>query len=817
MMFGDHEVQAYPWRLVYSRFEPSQERLREVLCTLGNGYLGTRGAAPESAVSDSKIHYPGTYIAGVFNKLATDIAGRSIYNDDMVNCSNWMFISFKIGDGSWFCPSTCRILSYRQELNMKDGVLLRKIRFQNYKGQRTVVETRTIAHMQNPHICAIEYKIIPENYSEIITVRTMLDGAVENNGVERYRQLNSKHLKANAIGRFSSNGVFLSMRTNQSRIEIAQAEKIKVFCDGNELKTRIRPITRRLLQGKARIGQEFRIMVQPGKTYSVEKCVTIYTSRDAGIKNPLAVAVDLAKNSLPFNFLAETHKKTWNDIWQKCDIQIDGDVFSQMAVRFHIYHLLQTASRHNINIDSAVPARGLHGEAYRGHIFWDEIFAFPFYSMHVPEVSKASFMYRYKRLNKAREYAKNNGYKGAMFPWQSSMTGEEETQELHLNPLSGRWGVDLSRRQRHVSFAIAYNIWQYYKITGDINFMRKFGIELFLSIAQFAASLTKYSILTGRYSTYGIMGPDEFHEKNPGTKKPGLKDNAYTNVMIVWVLCKAKELLDTLSVQNKEKLKKKLDITDKEIRRWEDVTEKMNIVIDDNNIISQFDGYFALKELDWKAYTAEYGNIKRMDRILKAEDKSPDEYKVAKQADTLMLFYLFNFSELRSIFSKLGYNLKDDSLRKNYDYYEKRTSHGSTLSKVVHGFLAHKLGRSKASWDWFQSVLQSDVYDTQGGTTPEGIHVGVMGGSIDIVLRRYLGVDVTGEIVKFAPQVPRSWKKITTKIRYRDFWITVWADTQQIKVIVDAFQNDPKTVLAVEINGKIHDLGMGKSYSFSLN
>ncbi|MDD5070646.1 MAG: glycosyl hydrolase family 65 protein [Candidatus Omnitrophica bacterium] len=805
-------VQPYPWRLVYGRFEPAQESLREVLCTLGNGYFGTRGAALES--TESKIHYPATYMAGLYNKLATNISGRTVYNDDLVNCPNWTFLTFKIGDGNWFSPSVSRLISFRQELNMKEGVLLRKIRFQDYYGRKTLVETRMIVHMANYHIAAIEYSITPENYSEIVTFRTMLDGSVENTGVERYRQLNSKHLRAESIGRLSSNGVFLSVKTNQSRIQIVVAEKVNLFVKDKEVKMRIRPITRRLLKGQERIGQEFKIMANKGQTYRVEKIVALSNSRDSKIESPLTTSVEELKKARSFKELLKTHQRVMAELWDKSDIIVEGDTFAQMVLRLHVFHLLQTASIHNVNIDAGIPARGLHGEAYRGHVFWDEIFLMPFFETHLPQVSKSSLLYRYRRLNRARQYARDNGYSGAMFPWQSSLTGEEETQEVHLNPLSGKWGPDYSRKQRHVSFAIAYNLWHYWKVTDDLGFLGRFGAELFLSIAQFGASLAKYNFLDRRYHVKGIMGPDEFHEKMPGAKQGGIKDNAYTNIMIVWTLIKAQEILDLLSFSDKRRIMSKLGISEKDLRSWQNITKSMSITIE-NNIISQFDGYFQLKELDWKAYRSEYGNIKRMDRILKAEGKSPDDYKVSKQADVLMLFFLFSEQELKAIFDRLGYRYDADILKRHYDYYEKRTSHGSTLSKVVHCCLSHKLGRQKDSWDWFCEVLKSDIYDTQGGTTPEGIHAGVMGGSLDIVYRRFAGIEVGHNILRINPSLPRQWKSLRLRFCYRNYWVCLLVTKYQLTVTIEG-SSGLDFVVPVEIKGRRYSFSLGRSYKLML-
>lgn len=789
------------WSIRYTHFNPSQESLREALCTLGNGYMGTRGAQPEETAS--KIHYPGTYIAGVYNKLSTNIAGRTVINEDMVNCPNWVFITFKIGNGKWFSPSASKILSFSQELNMKEGILLRKIRFVTPKGEITTVKTCRVVHMKYPHLGAIEYTIIPENYNGLITVRTMLDGAVENTGVERYRQLNSKHLRFHSLGRFDSNGVFLVMRTSQSRIIIAEAERIKVFVDGKQIRPNIKPITWRLLKGQERIGQEFRMFVKKRHHYRVEKIVGIYTSKDFGVKDPILSAVDLAKTNEDFSSLVATHKEMWRNLWDKADMEIKADVFYQAAIRFHIFHLLQTASIHNVNIDAGIPARGLHGESYRGHIFWDEIFTMFFYDLHFPQISKASLMYRYRRLLQAREYARENGYEGAMFPWQSGSSGKEETQLMHLNPLSGKWGPDHSRLQRHVSFAIAYNVWKYFRRTQDLGFLKKFGAELFLSIAQFGASLAKYDRKDGRYHTYGLMGPDEFHEKYPNSRKPGLKDNAYTNVMIVWTLLRGKELIALLDSNTKERIFQKIGLTSRDLKRWDKITNKMALVVNKDGIISQFDGYFSLKEIDWDSYRKEYGDIQRMDRILKAEGKSPDDYQVTKQADVMMIFYLLRDDEVKEIFSRLGYRIGKDILERNYNYYIARTSHGSTLSRVVHCFLAYKLGRFKEAEKLFKQVLDSDIHDIQGGTTSEGIHIGIMGGSIDIVLRGFLRLDVSSDMIILEnPHLPSGWKMLRFKFLFHNDWVKMKVSSRKLEVSIEADRKIKK--IPLKLNNRLY-------------
>ncbi len=800
------------WKIVYDGFKPAQEGLREAICTLGNGYFGTRGAAPESTAS--RIHYPGTYIAGLFNKLATEISGRTVWNEDMVNCPNWLLLTFRVGKGDWVTPANSTILSYHQELDMYHGILSRKMRVRDRHGQETTIETQRIVHMTDPHNGAIRYVITPENYDNWIVVRSTLDGTVQNTGVARYRQLNSRHLKPRSLGTFGKSGVYLAMKTNQSGIIIAEAARTRIYTEEKEL----RPVGRIQTKEKKRgISLEFGIFVNKKKKYQIEKTVSIYTStsKHRGIRDPLTAAINSVKALPRFAELLKTHKQAWESLWKKFDIQITGDEFSQRILRLHTFHLLQTASPHNTVIDAGLPARGLHGEAYRGHIFWDEMFVMPFYDLHAPEISKALLLYRYRRLPQARKYAQENGYQGAMFPWQSGSTGEEETQVIHLNPLSGKWGPDHSCLQRHVSFAIAYNTWQHWKTSGDLNFLSLYGAEILLSIAQFGSSLTKYNARDHHYHTEGIMGPDEFHERLPDAENAGFRDNAYTNILIVWTMLRAREALTLIPEQDRKRIIKKITLTEEELQRWDDISEKMNIFINPDGIISQFEGYLKLKELNWDAYRQKYDNIQRLDRILKAEGKSPNDYKVAKQADVLMIFYLFSLPEVKELFHRLGHHFSKEMLKKNYEYYLKRTSHGSTLSKVAHCYVSHMIGRGEESWQWYLDVLKSDIYDIQGGTTPEGIHCGVMGGSINIALKNLAGIDILPHRIKIYPHLPGIWEKIQLNFSCRDNLISLEISREQITITIRGHKYKPVN-LSFEIEGKRHILESGKPHTIPL-
>jgi len=376
-------------------------------------------------------------------------------------------------------------------------------------------------------------------------------------------------------------------------------------------------------------------------------------------------------------------------------------------------------------------------------------------------------MYRYRRLDEARKYAAEFNYKGAMFPWQSGSDGREETQKFHYNPLSGDWGNDYSSLQRHVSLAVAYNIIQYFHFTEDKEFMQDYGVEMLLEIARFWESKTILNTETGKYSIDKVMGPDEFHEAYHNSKEGGLRDNAYTNIMSVWMWNQIAEILPKLNTDSLGKVYTKIDFNSSELEKWKEIASNMNLVVSDEGIIAQYDGYFDLKELDWDYYREKYDNIHRMDRVLKAEGKSPDEFKVAKQADTLMLFYNLSNDKVTELIKNLGIKLPQDYIEKNLEYYLQRTSHGSTLSRVVHSYLAQQIDKQDLSWEMFQQAITSDYNDIQGGTTAEGIHSGVMAGTIWIIYAAFAGVDFFGEKPIANPKLPKHWRSLKFKLSYK--------------------------------------------------
>lgn len=772
-MNGEH------WLFTYEGLEPGKEGLREALCTLGNGYFATRGAAPEAEADET--HYPGTYLAGGYNRLKTDLAGRVVENEDLVNMPNWLPLTFRLEGGDWFNAQAVRLLEYRQVLDLARGLLLRTVRFEDRRGRRTRVEQRRFVHMRDKHLAGQELVLVPENWSGRVHVRSALDGRVVNGGVPRYRQLNCKHLRTLVTEEVDAETLLLEVETVQSRLEVAEAARTRLYVEGQPARAQ-----RGLAVEEGYLAHEFTLELSEGQRLAVEKVVALYSSRDLAVSEA-AMAARHAVEMAPVRFdeLVATHVRAWTHLWRRSDLDmaLSEPDDTHRVLRLHIFHLLQTVSPHTIDQDVGVPARGWHGEAYRGHIFWDELFIFPFLNLRLPDLTRALLRYRYRRLRRAREAAREEGFRGAMFPWQSGSDGREESQRLHLNPRSGRWVPDVTWLQRHINAAIAYNVWQYYQATADSEFLYYYGAEMLLELARFWASMARWNPELRRYEILRVMGPDEYHTSYPDRPGLGLDNNSYTNLMAVWVLCKGLAVLELLPEERREELLETLALGPEELAHWEDVSRKMRLVFHADGVLSQFEGYEQLEEFDWEPYRERYGDIQRLDRILEAEGDSPNRYKLSKQADVLMLFYLFSAEELEELFGRLGYPFDHGMIPRTVDYYLQRTSHGSTLSGVVHSWVLARSDRPRA-WKLFCEALRSDISDVQGGTTPEGIHVGAMSGTVDLVQRAFTGVEMRGDMLHFNPNLPEGMLRLKFSLRYRKHLVDV--EITQDKLVLDS-------------------------------
>mgnify|MGYP003375781251 FL=1 len=789
--------------LSYDAWVPAEEGLREALCALGNGVFVTRGAAAWAQADE--VHYPGTYLAGGYSRATSAVDGREVENEDLVNQANWLPITFRIDGSEWFGLRDVEILEYRQELHLRRGVLERHVEIIDRAGHRIRVTETRFVDMANAHLAAQRMVIEVHDPSTIesLEVRAGIDGEIDNHGVERYEKLNHHHNEVLETGGHE-NRVWLRTRTLSSGLEVALGATVRI--DGLD------DVDTRALIEEKRV--DVVAIGAPSARVQIDKVVTLHTSLDpAGYQPVVDVhrSLDLAGG---FDDLLLGHERAWDALWTRSDIQFHaGDHWADTVLALHIFQMHQSFTAHSTDRDVGVPARGWHGEAYRGHIFWDELFVLPLFDYQFPDRARAAIRYRHRRLPEARRAAAEEGRRGAMFPWQSGSTGREENQQWHLNPRSGRWLADVTHLQRHIGLAIAFNVWHHWKVTADDEFLHDVGAELLLSIADFFADLARWDPDRERYVIEGVLGPDEYHTGYPDAGEPGLDNNSYTNVMTAWLLSRALWMLDQLPPLRRRELTEKLGINDEHLARWNAVSTTLFVPFNPDGIIEQFEGYGALEEFDWQGYRDRLGDISRLDRILEAENDTVNRYKASKQPDVVMLFYLLTADELVGVFTQLGYAFEPDDIPRNVEYYVARTSHGSTLSRVVHSWVQARTDRAE-SWDAYQEALASDVSDIQGGTTAEGIHLGAMAGTVDMVQRGYSGLTIDGHIVRFNPRLPEEVPSLRFSIRFRTHWILwVHIDDRTLTVRCEASVSDP---VHVAVKDETVELSAGQQHRFDL-
>jgi trehalose/maltose hydrolase-like predicted phosphorylase len=793
------------WVLAFQDLDESAIGTREALLALGNGYLATRGSAPEA--STGMAGYPGTYVAGFYNRLQSRVDGRCREDESLVNLPNWLPLTFRPAGGGWFGADSVTVLHEHLALDLRQGVLGREIAVVDSAGRRTRLRQRRLVSMAAPHVVALETTFTAENWSGRIDVRSALDARVSNGNSAAFRGLAGRHLTGVTTGPGDPDTVWLVAETTGSRLRVAQAARTRVRSgDGDP-----QPLRSALSQPEW-VGQELRLHLRQGDETTVEKVVTVFTSRDRAVYEPLDAALRELAEVTTFDALLAAHAAAWEQLWRRFRLGLPEGSEAGLPVNTELFHVLQTLSPHTAELDVGVPARGLHGEGYHGHVFWDELFVFPFLNLRLPELSRALLQYRHRRLPQARRRAAALGVKGALFPWQSGSNGREESPTRSLNLRTGRWIPDHSSLQYHINLAVAYNAWRYWQTTGDIGFLATYGAELITETARFWASLASYDPSTDRYDIRGVMGPDEYHDGYPDRPGQGLDNNAYVNVMTAWALARAQDVHQILSRHDIEPLRHILRLSDDELRRWEQISSRLRLFFLPGGIIEQFEGFRDLIELDWDGYRARYGDLQQLGHILDEENDTTNRYKASKQADVLMLLYLFSADELTGIVRRLGYPFDPATIPATVDYYLARTCHGSTLSRVAHAWVLARSDR-RGSWQMLHDALNSDLCDIEPGSTREGIHLGATGGALDILQRCYTGLDTRDDALRFSPQLPDELHSLDFDIRYRDQWISIHIDHSRLVLRAVPCAGPPTTVA---IRDDLHQLMPGSTLTLPL-
>jgi len=794
------------WHLVYEGFDAGHEGHREALTTLGNGYMGVRGAAPEGG----SFSYAGMYLAGVYNRVRVTAAGETLLEEHMVNAPDCLPLDLRLAGRQWWSEGGMTVVRERRVLDLRRAVLERRLLLEAADRRRLeVVQTRFVS-MAEPHLLVLETVITALGWSGAVEVRSGINAGVRNVNLPERAQGSDVHLADRTDPRGADLELtpdaiaVVEVETTQSLIRIAAAyrthasPKAAAIEDGRKGDVHFRTL---------------QLSLDSGAAVRLTKTVAVVSSRDRAISSPETGArAVLERTGGNFASLLAAHEEAWRRELRPFLVEIDAPVQVRLVLNLHIFHLLQTLTHHTAELDAGVTARGLHGEGYRGHVFWDELFVLPVLTSRTPDVARAVIEYRWRRLPAARYAAAVAGLAGAKFPWQSASDGSEETPKWLFNDRSGRWVKDYSHLQVHSGLAVAFNAWQYFEATGNKIWLLQKGAELVIEVARFFRSLSQYDQQDGRYHLRGVVGPDEYHTGYPGRDTPGLDDNAYTNVMAAWVCFQAAGIISLLHGSERAGLMERLGVTDEETAAWTHMGAAMYVPFHSDGVISQFEGYGELKELDWEHYRDRYGDIERLDLILEAEDDATNSYKLAKQADVLMLPYLLGHAGLVTILQRLQYGFTQEQLNQTIEYYLARTAHGSTLSRVAHASVLAGLDADRA-WESFREALDADLDDTQHGTTRAGIHLGAMAGTIDVVQRSFAGLRFSGDTILFAPNLPTGLRAVAFEVLYRGHRLRVHLKDGDMSIASAPGDAGP---IKVHVDGHDVDLASGDTRHFRL-
>ena len=743
-----------PCRIIFDHYDRADERRREALLALGNGVLSWRASAPEASGqprADESDHYAGFYRAGWYDEAPREVNGDSVHMAALVNLPDPFGLSFALDEDYWFNLDSVELQRYRQMLNLDDGVLERQLEFRLADHRVRLLERRLIS-MATPNLAVLRWELqLPPGLE--VRLRSVLDGGVHNAGVRRNRAYEGRRLQHLAFDHDEAGAAALSARLHDHRRRLAMA---------TQTRTPEHQLQWRATAGEQRLTQEAECRVPDSGRLIVEKrAVVLIDAERPAADSDARLEAWRQLPSDDYEHLEQASAGAWRTLWQGHALASD-DPELQRTLHFHAFHLLQTVSPHSVGRDLGFPPRGWM-EGYYGQVFWDELFAYPVLATHWPHLARSLLDYRYARLDKARERARRAGLRGAMFPWRSARTGEEETPPWQCNPMSGRWMADHTRLQRHIGSAVAYDAWQLYLATADEALLAGPVSELIIEVARFWASIAQFDASRQRYLICGVIGPDEYHNGYPGAAEPGLDNNTYTNLMAAWTLDRARQVLGLLGESDADALRHRLALESDEPEHWQAVAEGLYLPFVDERLLSQFEGF---DQLEAPAQEWLHGDRPRLDWMLEARHDSCDRYQLTKQADVLMAYYLLPRQTLQRILKRLGCPHDDASTRRTLAYHLARITHESSLSKVVCAGALAVIDR-EASWSYFQEALDTDLGSPGNGGTQEGVHLGAMSGALDVLQRHYLGVRLELDGLHLFPSPPASLPPVSLSLLFR--------------------------------------------------
>lgn len=721
------------WMVCEDNFDTHYLGKCETIMALGNGYLGVRSATEERYSGEVR----NTFIAGTFNRF------DALEVTELPNCADVYEINFEI-DGQLFHLTQGIVKSYQRFLNLKNGELTRKIIWISQSGKEIEFTFKRFISLDNRHLSGQQISMVCKNGNVNVIVKSGINGQMTNSGVQHFSE-GEKRL-------FESDVLQMVQTTTESKIDIIVTATHTFESQGKYIKPESM-----ILMDRRKIYNEFEFELEESKEIVITKYAYFSTSRDLEFEKK--ALKEIRKHSVQeiiearqrgYEALIKDSEKAWHDqIWSECPIQIDSEnAFDQLSIRFSQYHMRIMTPYHDNRMN--IGAKGLTGEGYKGHTFWDtEIFILPYYIYSHPQIARRLLEYRYLCLSGAREKARANGYLGAMFPWESAWITDGEVTPIWgaADIVSGKstkiWSGFI---EQHITADIAFATWQYFQITNDLDFMEQYGYEIIFETARFWSSRLEYSEEDQLLHINGVIGPDEYKEH--------IDDNAFTNYMAVFNMRLAIDYYEKLKMDNEhlfQRLNKKIGVDQIYKDLIEDIKRVYLPVPDDFGVIPQDKTYMSKKNIDLSPYKAQkhVGSLFRKYNL-----KQVNDLQVSKQADVLILMYLLE-------------NLFDKTVKLNcWDYYEPRTLHDSSLSLSTHSVLASDLGLYSLAYNLFSQAAEIDLGNNMK-TSDHGIHGASLGGVWQCVINGFGGVRMLDGKLRIEPHLPENWQALTFSIYWQ--------------------------------------------------
>lgn len=715
------------WTLVMSEGQAAGEHAAETRFALGNGRLGLRAALAEGGATSR----PATFAAGVFGVAPDGIP-------ELVVAPDWRHLGVEV-DGEQLALAAGEPLAHVRILDLRRGVWHRVWRHRSARGRVTRLHEVRLASLADRDALVQAAWVVPENYGGAIAFTAGLDARVGNLSGARHLAPGpagtapAPHLAAGVVGTGATFGLAAASE-HDGLAAAAQAHPDRV--------------TERF-SGRAAM-EEPRALVRK---------VAFHTTRHDA--DPLAAALAHAARlaGTDLEFLLAEHAQAWARAWDAADVQVVGDDAAQRALRFALYHLIGAADA--ADPGASIAARGLTGEGYRGHVFWDtEAYLLPFYTHTDPGAARALLLYRHRTLPAARARAHALGFAGALFAWESTDDGADVTPTRATGPSGEVERILTGSHEHHVSAAIAHAVWQYWQATADDAFLGEAGAEILVEVARFWRSRATQDA-AGRCHIRDVIGPDEYHVR--------VDDDAYTNVMAAWTLARAGEVVAHMAGRHPAAwlaLAERLAWDPAEPAAWADVAARLVTGQDPaTGVYEQFSGYHQLEDVDLATLWPSPAVALALDPALRARSKA------IKQADVVMLLHLL-----------WGW-LPADVRAANFAYYEPRTAHGSSLSPATHALVAARLGERELALRYFRLAGAIDL-DDRLGNTAAGIHMATQGGLWQAAVFGFGGLQVGDGMLSLAPGLPDGWQALTFPLAYRGWRLRVALTPVRVEVAI---------------------------------